>query len=37
MLLKGFRLTKDDNSNSTYNINLDYEEFAFDNSNTFTI
>lgn len=35
-LLKSFRMTKDDNSNATYNINMDYEEFAFDNSNTFT-
>lgn len=34
-LLESFRLTKDDNSNATYNINLDYEEFAFDNSHTF--
>lgn len=29
-LLKPYHLTKNDNSNLEYNINLDYEEFAFD-------
>ncbi|MEO5910233.1 MAG: hypothetical protein ABIP95_05055 [Pelobium sp.] len=29
-LLKPYHLTKDDNSNLEYNVNLDYEEFAFD-------
>ncbi|TDG36437.1 hypothetical protein EZJ43_07925 [Pedobacter changchengzhani] len=30
ILLKPYNLTKDDNSNLEYNVNLDYEEFAFD-------
>ncbi|WP_157504894.1 hypothetical protein [Flavobacterium tegetincola] len=29
-LLNPYHLTKDDNSNLEYNLNLDYEEFAFD-------
>lgn len=28
-ILKGFNLSKDDNHNTMYNLNLDYEEFSF--------
>lgn len=34
-ILKGFHLTKDDNHNMTYNLNLDYEEFSFSPDNDF--
>lgn len=34
--LEAYSLTKDDNSNAEYNINMDYEEFSFDNSKAFT-
>ena len=34
-ILKPYSLTKNDNSNDSYNLNLDYEEFAFNTNNKF--